>query len=165
MGSVIHVSKLMVRASSLLSVPVLVTEQYPSSLGHTVGEIDVGGRNVTVVPKVKFSMCVEEVLQQLESSQTTAVVLFGIETHICVQQTALDLKELGYEVHVLADGVSSIRQCDRLIALNRMRDSGVFVTTSESVLFEMMGTAKFENFKEMLKLIKEDHPDPGLPIL
>ena len=89
-------------------------------------------------------------------------MLFGIETQVCVQQTALDLLGNGFDVHVIADGVSSRTQVDRLFALERMRQSGVFISTSESVLFELLGDSKHPRFKEVQALIKTSAPDSGL---
>lgn len=79
----------------------------------------------------------------------------GIETHICVTQTALDLLELGHRVYILVDGVSSINPEERVVALARLRDAGAIVTTSESILFEIMGDAKRAEFKAVSGLVKE----------
>jgi len=84
------------------------------------------------------------------------------QTQVCVQQTALDLINWGYDVHVLADAVSSRSQVDRIFALERMRQSGVFITTSESLLFELLGDSKHPKFKEVQALIKTSAPDSGL---
>mmetsp|Transcript_29822 Transcript_29822/g.81837 ORF Transcript_29822/g.81837 Transcript_29822/m.81837 type:complete len:108 (+) Transcript_29822:398-721(+) len=94
-------------------------------------------------------------LAKLASLAVRAVVLFGVETHVCVQQSALDLLELGYEVHVLADGVSSQRAVDRDTAIERMRQAGVFVTTTESVLFELTRSKDHAKFKIVSALAKQ----------
>ena len=93
------------------------------------------------------------VWQAVEGYKTA--VIFGMETHVCVQQTCLDLLERGFEVHVVADGCSSQRGFDRLNALERLRNSGAFVTTSESVLFMLMKDSKYEHFKAISALVKD----------
>ena len=95
----------------------------------------------------------ESVWKAVEGYNTA--VIFGLETHVCVQQTCLDLLEKGYEVHVVADGCSSQRQFDRNTALERLRASGAFVTTSESVLFMLMKDSKYEHFKAISGLVKD----------
>eukprot|EP00386_Alphamonas_edax_P009127 GDKI01030033.1.p1 GENE.GDKI01030033.1~~GDKI01030033.1.p1 ORF type:complete len:152 (-),score=43.21 GDKI01030033.1:16-471(-) len=118
MPHVIHTGKIMAHASRIMEIPLLVTEQYPKALLKTVAEIPV--EHGTVFEKTKFSMLTEEVTKHILSDELKdrkSVVLFGIETHVCVQQTALDLLQLGYNVHILTDGVSSQRPLDRATAL------------------------------------------------
>ncbi|CAE8719406.1 unnamed protein product, partial [Polarella glacialis] len=136
MPQVIVSAKTMVQGAEIFDVPLLVSEQYPKALGHTVSELNI--TRGKVFEKTKFSMCTNEFLAHLESLGRKAVVIFGVETHVCVQQTALDLLSRGYQVHILADGVSSQRPMDREFALDRLRQSGCFVTTTESVLFELL---------------------------
>jgi len=152
--SVIATAKKMVTAGQILGLPLVVTEQYPKALGRTVEELDI--KNATMcVEKMKFSMFVPQVAALLEQLQTRSVILFGIESHVCVLQTALDLLEANYNVHVLSDGVSSIHCPEIYVALQRMRDAGAAVTTSESVLFQLLQHAQHEKFKEISKLVKE----------
>lgn len=87
--------------------------------------------------------------------QRKSIVLFGIEAHVCVQQTALDLLEQGYDVHVLADGVSSQRVHDRSVALRRMAQAGAHVTTAESLIFMLLASAEHPQFRTIAGLIKE----------
>ncbi|KAF1740043.1 hypothetical protein MXB_3209 [Myxobolus squamalis] len=91
-----------------------------------------------------------------------AIVLFGIETHICIQQTALDLLKSGYDVHVIADAVSSRTSTDRLFALKRMKQCGAFITTHESLLFMLLKDAKNQDFKCIQNLIKNLPEDPDI---
>jgi len=139
---------------------VIATEQNPRALGKTVSEIDVA--RVSVHEKMKFSMLIPEVEQKLKDLNTRSVVLFGIEAHVCVLQTALDLLERQYEVHVLADGTSSTHTSDRVIAFDRLRQSGAFLTSSQSVLFQLMEDATFPRFKEIQALVKEAPPETGI---
>lgn len=144
-----------------MGIPVVATEQYPKGLGNTVKEIDMTG--IEAYPKTVFSMVIKEVEDKLkEMSDVKSVVLFGIEAHVCVQQTALDLMERNYDVHIVADGVSARSMTDRMFAFERLRQSGAFITTSESVLFSLLGDAKHPNFKEVQAFVKTSAPDSGL---
>jgi isochorismate hydrolase len=94
------------------------------------------------------------------------VLLCGIEAHVCVLQTTLDLVEAGYEVHILVDGVSSQRVLDRAAGLHRAAQSGAFLVTSEMALFQLMQDAKADKFKEISKLVQEPRLDSlGLPTI
>lgn len=116
--------------------------------------------------KHSFSMLNKEVIAYLENRpEIKNVVLFGIETHVCVQQTSLDLLERGYGVTLLADGVSSQRAHDRAIALERISKAGAVITTTESVLFELLRDAKNPHFKKMLPLFKAQRPNEYFPNL
>ncbi|EDQ91319.1 uncharacterized protein MONBRDRAFT_23596 [Monosiga brevicollis MX1] len=149
-------------ASKVMNIPLIVTEQYPKALGHTVPEI-VHDHAVINVPKTKFSMVTDEVQSYLkENTHVKSALLFGIEAHVCVLQTALDLLEDGYDVHVVVDATSSRNPPERMYAFERMRQSGAFLTTAESALFQLMGDSKHEHFKEVQKLIKDLPPDSGL---
>lgn len=117
-----------------------------------------------VVEKTKFSMVVEEVSDFLRTrDDIKRVILVGIEAHVCVLQTALDLVERGVEVHVLTDGVSSRTVLDRQTALHRLSQVGVFLSTSESILFQLMGNTTYIKFREVSGLFKEQRPEalPG----
>ncbi|KJE93178.1 isochorismatase domain-containing protein 1 [Capsaspora owczarzaki ATCC 30864] len=161
--SVIHVATTMTQAAGILNVPLIVTEHVPQVFGKTLSEISaVYPRNTNIFSKTKFSMATPEVASFLTAGKFRSVVLFGIEAHVCLQQTALDLVSAGYGVHVLADGSSSSRQFERTIAFDRLRQVGVTITSSESMLFELMQDAKYENFKSILELVKRTRPDSGL---
>jgi nicotinamidase-related amidase len=144
----------MLKAAKILDILVVATEQNPRALGATVNELDISG-NPHVFSKMKFSAFIPEVKDLLEESNIKSVVLFGVESHVCVLQTALEMKALDYDVHVLADAVSSINQFEINIALNRMRQVGVNVTSSESIIFQLLGTAQQEKFKSISTLIKD----------
>lgn len=151
----------MLRAAKIFDIPVLLTEQNPKALGATVPTLPfepLREANLVHGPwaKKKFSMFIPEVEACLKEKGVQDVVLFGIETHICVLQTALDLLRESYSVHVLADGVSSCNKGERAIALSTMQQAGARITTSESVLYQLMEDANDPRFKQFVTLIKEE---------
>ncbi|KAK2079499.1 hypothetical protein QBZ16_001893 [Prototheca wickerhamii] len=154
-----------VRAAKIMGLPIIVTEQYPKGLGHTAQEIaELLPSDALIVEKTKFSMVVDDVADFLRKrDDIKRVILVGIETHVCVLQTALDLVERGIEVHVLTDGVSSRTVLDRQTALHRLTQVGVFLSTSESILFQLMGNTTYSKFREVSALFKEERPEqlPG----
>jgi len=123
--------------ASVLGVPLLVSEQYPGGLGPTVAQLRTLAREDAVMEKVHFS-CAEapSCRSRIAAVGRTQIVLAGIEAHVCVLQTALDLLRLGKQVFVVADAVSSRSLLDAEVALGRMRAAGVAVVTREMVLFE-----------------------------
>ncbi|KAL1937563.1 hypothetical protein VTO73DRAFT_13058 [Trametes versicolor] len=156
---VVSTARKMFRVAKLLEVPVLITEQNPRALGPTAPELDprpLGSLFLGAHPKSAFSMAIPPVLSLLKQHDLHSVVLFGIESHVCVLQTALDLLERGYDVHVLADGVSSCNKDEVGIALARMRQAGAQITTSESAAFELQATADKPNFKQFSQIIKDE---------
>jgi len=150
----------MVKAAKILEMGIVVSEQRPEVFGATVpglGLDDLGlDHNVFKFPKTKFSMVVPEVESILPPSGAGfSVVIVGIEAHICVMQTALDLLRRRVEVYVLADGLSSINKEEIPIALERIRQAGGVVTTSESFLFQLMRDSSRAGFRELAKVIKD----------
>ncbi|KAI8343285.1 Isochorismatase-like protein [Chlamydoabsidia padenii] len=143
-----------IKASKLLDFPVVVTEHYPKGLGATVAELDISDAAL-FLSKTKFSMYIPEVQQFLQKHNIKSVLLLGIESHVCVLQTALDLLDNNYDVHILADGVSSCNHPEIDIALARMQQAGAVITTSESALFQLVQDAKHDKFKGISNLIKE----------
>ncbi|KAL2834179.1 Isochorismatase-like protein [Aspergillus cavernicola] len=150
------------RATNPLSIPIYVTTQNREKLGPVVSALQphLTGPNVRAdIDKTLFSMITPEIdaLLPVPSKGETPIdaVIVGIETHICVTQTALDLLERGHRVYVLVDGVSSVNVEERGVALARLRDVGAIVTTSESILFEILGDASHQHFKTITGLVKE----------
>lgn len=147
------------KVAKVLNIPVIVTEQNPKALGSTAREIDLaalGDLHLATIPKFAFSMmpCVKGLLDNRRNIDS--VVLLGIESHVCVLQTALDLLEQNYDVHVLADGVSSCNREEVPIALARIRQVGGYITTSESAAFQLQQTAESPHFKPLSQIIKEE---------
>lgn len=145
-----------VRGFNLLGLPVVVTEQYPKGLGHTAGEITQVLKNETpVVEKTAFSSCgASSFIDHLQLSKAESVVLCGIETHICVNQTAHDLLERGFRVHLLIDAVGSRFEINKKAGLRKMFASGVTPSSVEMALFELMRDSRHEKFREIQAIIK-----------
>ncbi len=145
----------LLQGANALGLPILVTEQYPRGLGATIKEaahhLDAA---VCIDPKTRFSACTEPVMRFLKKFEATSVVIAGIETHICVLQTCLDLIDAGLTVAVCADATSSRRPIDRDTALKRMTQAGVLPTTVESVLFELLRDADHDKFRAVSKIVQ-----------
>jgi nicotinamidase-related amidase len=144
----------LIKVSKLLEVPALGVEQYPKGLGHTVEPIRSMFEHFG--EKKAFSAVREGlVLEKLEVDARIKVIVVGIETHICVQQTVLDLLNRGFHVFVPVDGVSSRYVNDTEVALRRMENAGAILTTVEACAFELMGTADHPAFREISSLVVE----------
>ncbi len=137
-----------------LAMPVQATEQYPKGLGPTVGEL---ARRLPDRPdKVAFSCCaVPAVAANFHRAARSKLVLAGIETHVCVQATALDLLAQGFRVYIPADAVASRYAVDHDRALHRLEQAGAIITTSEAAVFEWIGGAGSPEFKEISRLVQE----------
>lgn len=150
------VAALLIRSAHALEMPVIVTRQYPHGLGETVPAVTEALGEHEPVDKITFDCTAEPAfVSRLERSGRKTVVIAGMETHICVAQTALSLARMGRSVHVVADGVCSRRHRDRDVALARMRAAGIVVSTAESVIYEALSRADTPVFREVLRLIKE----------
>ncbi|WP_245156617.1 hydrolase [Clostridium aminobutyricum] len=148
-----------------IGVPVLVTQQYTKGLGATIEKLsdaltqalDENSEKAVFEPieKTSFSAMGEpEFVKALEASGKKTVIMTGIEAHICVQQTTLDLLEAGYQVFLVEDAVESRSKADKKTALRRMAQSGAIETTYEAVLFELVGGAKQPGFKQISAIVK-----------
>lgn len=147
--------------AKVFELPVLATEQYPKGLGPTHATIrDAFAKNRAIVlEKPTFSAWADaKVREALLAPDRPQIIVTGIETHVCVQQTALDLRSRDYDVFVCADAVGSRGRVDHEVALDRMRQTGVLVTTVESVLFELCRRCDTAKFKSMLEIIKQFPP-------
>lgn len=145
----------LVEACAALGVPVIATEQYPKGLGPTVPSL---ATLLSEPPLVKGSFsCAREpaVLAALEATGRRQAVVAGIEAHVCVLQTALDLVAAGFQVHAPHDAVSSRRPSDKEWALQRMAAAGVVVTTTESALFELLERCGTDEFRAVSRMIRE----------
>ena len=155
-----NTSRLM-RFADRLDMPLLVTEHYSSKLGGTVKELAELPRRFDPIEKISFSCWGDTGFQsRLKAVHRPQIVLCGIETHVCVYQTARDLMEAGYQVVVAADAVSSRQVSSRNLGLAYLRDVGAQVMTTEMILFELLKVARTPEFKQVSDVLKEN-PLPG----
>ena len=145
----------LVQGANVLDVPVLVTEQYPKGLGHTVPEVAEHLDDVTPVEKVCFSAAEsDEFMDRLRDTGRDQILLCGIESHVCVNQTAGDLLAQGHAVHVAEDAVTSRTDENRRLGLHKMEREGAVLTSVETALFELLRAAGTPEFKEVQRLVK-----------
>ena len=148
--TIIRTANYMTSVAKAMDIPIVVTQQYTKVFGETVPDVFADQDHLKSCKKFEkknFSMCTDEVKSHLSKLNKKSVVLFGIEAHVCIQQTCLDLLEEGTEVHLIVDGVSSQQPYDREIALQRMSQAGAFLTTAQSAAFMLMQSAEHANFK------------------
>ena len=145
----------LIKGFKALGVPIYHTEQYSKGLGPTVQSIQTELNENEAIQKLSFSCSgAGELFDDLKKKQISQVVVCGVESHVCVQQTVLDLLANDFQVNVAADAVSSRRVIDYDIALSRMRQHGAEVTTTESILFELLNVCGTEVFKKVSKIVK-----------
>jgi nicotinamidase-related amidase len=151
----VHNTAVLVQGARRLGVPVLVTEQYPKGLGHTVPELAEHLDGVTALEKVCFSAVdAAGFHRSLVEAERDQVLLCGIEAHVCVNQTAEDLLAGGFEVHVATDAVSSRSEHNRDLGLHKMEISGATLTSVETALFELLRVAGTAEFKDVQRLVR-----------
>ena len=145
----------LIQGCRLLNTPVIVTEQNPAGLGPTLVEVKSVLGDHTTIQKSAFNCCAEDsFIRELSNHKRKQVILSCVEAHICVHQTAAALKQLGYEVHVAADCISSRSMENKELALKRLAQEGVILTGLEMALFELLKTASSAQFKAVAALIK-----------
>jgi len=138
-----------------LQLPIFFTEQYPKGLGPTSSKILTELQGYNAIQKMSFSCFgAEDLFNELRSKKLHQIVVTGVESHVCVQQTVLDLLANDFQVNVAADAVSSRKEFDFIIALERMRTLGAEITTTESVLFELLEVCGTPEFKAISKIVK-----------
>lgn len=144
-----------IKGAKILGIPILWAEQNPQGLGPTIPEVATLLSDIQPISKIEFSCCgSEHFLKALRELNRKQVLIAGIEAHICVYQTAVDLIGLGYEVQIVADAVSSRTEENKKIGLDKTRDAGATLTSIETALFELLKVAEGEKFKEILKIVK-----------
>ncbi|MHC4169907.1 MAG: hydrolase [Planctomycetota bacterium] len=147
--------QILIRAAQILEMPILWCQQVPDSLGPTIPEISELLVDLEPANKAVFSCCgTEQFNTRLNASRRGQLLLCGIEAHICVYQTAVDLLGKGFNVHVIADAVSSRTLENKQIALSRLAAEGVSISSVEMALFELLRTAKHPEFRQIAKLVK-----------
>lgn len=144
----------LIQASNALDIPIAITEQYPKGLGPTEPELLALSTATSAIEKTCFSCAdADGFMSTLRASHCRSVILTGMEAHICVLQTALALQAQGFQVFVVEDAVSSRTLENKNNALQRLRQAGVIITNTESVLFEWLADAKHAEFRTLSKLI------------
>ena len=145
---------ILVKASKILNVSLIVTEQYPKGLGKTVDKIILPEKKY-LIEKMHFS-CFgsDEFVKKMKELGSRSIVLFGIEAHVCILKTALDGLKSDFQVHVVADAVSSRTEENKNLAFERMKQSGAFVSSTEMILFQLIDKAGTDEFRELSRLIK-----------
>lgn len=147
--------QILIKTANILNIPILWCQQCPDALGPTIPEIAQLLSDNEPIDKSAFSCCgAEQFNIKLNESKRQQVLLCGIETHVCIYQTAADLLAKGFSVDVIADAVSSRTPENKQIAINRMAAEGINISCTETALFELLRTAEHPQFKHIAKLIK-----------
>lgn len=145
----------LIELAKLYNIPILVTEQYPKGLGHTIPKIKDALPDYNPTEKISFSCCRDDsFLARLRESGRTNVILTGMEAHVCVLQTCLDLLTASYNVHLVNDAVCSRAENNFSSGVELMRDAGTVITCTETVLFQLLKKAGSDEFKAISKRIK-----------
>ncbi len=145
----------MVKASQLLEIPILWNEQYPEGLGATVPELAELLTNQKPMAKMSFGCCGNaSFVTELRKLNRRQVLLVGIETHVCVYQSAVELMQMGYEVNLISDAVSSRTPENKRIGMKLIKADGGRITSTETALFELMRTASHPRFRDISRLVK-----------
>lgn len=146
----------LINAAKLLNIPIISTEQYPQGLGKTVEQIkNALPDEATYFDKTSFSCCGSEpLLQTIRDSHKRQVVITGMETHVCILQTAIELQADGYEVFVVDDATCSRRKAHWKSALQRLNQGGIVAAPTESILFEWLRDSSHEQFKSISSLLR-----------
>ena len=146
---------ILIQGFKILEIPVVATQQYTKGLGSTVKSLSQYLSGILKIEKLSFSCCGEpDFMNELRRHRKKFVIMAGIETHVCVLQTATDLIESGYKPVVVKDCVSSREPGDKETAISRMRDEGAIISSCESILFELCQIAGTDKFKAISKLVK-----------
>lgn len=145
----------LIKGLQILQIPTIVTQQYTKGLGPTIPSVAEALKQFEPLEKLTFSCCGDpDFLESLSGLGKSQIILMGIETHVCVLQTALDLHQNGYLPVVIEDCVSSRKFNDKQVAIERMRQTGMIISTYESVLLELCLVAGTDQFKAISRLIK-----------
>jgi nicotinamidase-related amidase len=155
-STLLNKAEIISKTASILDIPVIITEQYPKGLGYTISSVKSAFNNkCKIFEKITFSALDNSLISEsIEKLNKKQVILFGIETHICVNQTANALIQNGYDVTVIADACGSRDEIEHKFGLERIKEHGAHIITTETVVFEWLKSAKHPQFKEIQALIK-----------
>jgi nicotinamidase-related amidase len=147
--------QILIKAAKILDIPILWCQQVPKALGPTIETVAELLADNQPIDKSSFSCCGnEQFSNKLKETNRNQVIICGIETHVCVYQTAIDLLQQNYHVSVIADAVSSRTAENKQLTLDKMLSLGIDISSTEMMLFELLKTAEHPNFREIAKLIK-----------
>ena len=147
--------KQLIQAAELLDIPILVTEHYKKGLGETVPEVKNEVRQATFFQKEYFSACLEDdFLDRVRKLGRPKIAIVGMETHVCVLQTGMDLIQAGYQLHVVKNALASRYEEDWKGAVKLFRDAGAVITTAEIVIFQWACRSNTDEFRKILPIVK-----------
>lgn len=147
--------KKIIKGAKVFDLPILVTEQIPAKIGPTIPEIAELITGIATIPKAHFSCCGDDgFMNELKKIKRGQILMTGIEAHVCVYQTTIDLIERGYEVHLITDCMSSRTEFNKNVAIERMVESRARRSSTEIALFELMKVAAGDTFSQMIKIVK-----------
>ena len=145
----------LIKGMQILGIPIIWLEHCPEALGPTIPEVANLLSDIKPISKHSFSCCgSDEFMQKIKKLNRQQVLIAGIETHICIYQTAMDLLDLQYEIQIVADAVSSRTRENFKIGLEKIKDLGAALTSTETALFELLKEASGKRFREILKIVK-----------
>ncbi|MHA6260772.1 isochorismatase family protein [Sporosarcina sp. CAU 1771] len=152
---VLNQLEILIKGLKILDIPIIWLEQYPQGLGRTHERIARLLSDLEPIEKTAFNACEnEEFMHAIEATDCQQILVAGMETHICAYQTAMGLKQVEYDVQIIEDATSSRTENNKSIGLEKLKAHGIFSTSVEMVLYELMHRAEGEHFKEILKLVK-----------
>lgn len=151
---VINNTLTLLKSANLMDIDIIATEQYPKGLGSTIAILKEYIKEERIFSKVEFSACIDEVKEFIKKTNKNKIIIAGMETHVCVYQTARDLLSLGLDVYIVKDAVSSRTEANYLNGLELLKDMGCVITNIETVLFDLLQKAGTEEFKTISKFIK-----------
>lgn len=145
----------LIKGLKALQIPIVWVEQYPEGLGETNEHISKHLEGETPIVKRTFSACRnEDFMKEIKKLNRNQWIIAGIEAHVCVYQTAVELKDIGYDVQLVTDAISSRVRSDKLLGIEKMKEKGVNLTSVEMALFELLETSEGDLFKEVIQHIK-----------
>lgn len=151
---IIKNTEILLKATTLMDIPIIITEQYPKGLGSTVKELSDGREFYAKVEKTQFSACIDALKTSLQNLGRKKIMVVGMETHVCVFQTVRDLLKEGYEVYLVNDGVTSRTKEDHINGIDLMKQMGAVIVNTEVVLFDLLKNSNVAEFKTISKMIK-----------
>lgn len=152
---IIKNANILLEGSRILDIPTMITEQYPQGLGETAKEINLGDLRKTVITKTAFDCFGDKgFVEGFWCYERSDIIIYGIESHVCVFQTALSALSEKFNVFAVKDAISSRTKENWEIGIERMRQSGVFIVSTEMILFQLMKTKEANGFKDISKLVK-----------